>query len=86
MFTKVRKLLINGLILESNVAYGELVGVLSTTEPTLMRVQAGNSSNSVLIKILKGEITPRMPKDGNPLSAATIDSIAKWIDNGALNN
>lgn len=76
----------NGLILESNVAYGELVGVLSTTEPTLMRVEAGNSANSVLIKILKGEITPRMPKDGNPLPAATIDSIAKWIDDGALNN
>jgi hypothetical protein len=76
----------NGLILESNVAYSELVGVQSLIDPTLKRVEAGNSANSVLVKILKGDIVPRMPKDGNALSSATIDSIAKWIDNGAPND
>jgi len=27
-----------------------------------------------------------MPFEGDPLPAAVIDSIAKWIDNGALSN
>ncbi|HEX9253720.1 MAG TPA: hypothetical protein VF870_15850 [Ignavibacteriaceae bacterium] len=74
------------LILESSVAYNNLVGVQSVLFPQFKRVEAGNSANSLLIKILKGEVSPRMPLNGNPLSAATIDSIAKWIDLGALNN
>ena len=74
------------LVLESNVAFGNLVGVQSTLFPQFKRVEAGNSANSLLLKILRGEVNPRMPLNGNPLPAATIDSIAKWIDNGALNN
>ena len=74
------------LILESSVAYNNLVGIQSVLFPQFKRVEAGNSANSLLIKILKGEVSPRMPLNGNPLSAATIDSIAKWIDLGALNN
>lgn len=74
------------LILESAVAYNNLVGVQSILFPQYKRVEAGNSANSLIIKILKGEVSPRMPLNGNPLSAATIDSIAKWIDQGALNN
>lgn len=74
------------LILESNVAYNNLVGVQSVLFPQYKRVEAGNSANSLIIKILKGEVSPRMPLNGNSLSAATIDSIAKWIDAGALNN
>ena len=74
------------LILESSVAYNNLVGVQSILFPQYKRVEAGNSANSVIIKILKGEVSPRMPLNGTPLPAATIDSIAKWIDQGALNN
>ena len=74
------------LILESNVAYNNLVGVQSVLFPQYKRVEASNSANSLIIKILKGEVSPRMPLNGNSLSAATIDSIAKWIDAGALNN
>lgn len=74
------------LILESAVAYNNLVGVQSILFPQYKRVEAGNSANSLIIKILKGEISPRMPLNGTPLPAATIDSIAKWIDRGALNN
>ena len=74
------------LILESSAAYNNLVCVQSVLFPQFKRVEAGNSANSLLIKILKGEVSPRMPFNGNPLSAATIDSIAKWIDLGALNN
>ena len=74
------------LILESSAAYNNLVCVQSVLFPQFKRVEAGNSANSLLIKILKGEVSPRMPFNGNPLSAAKIDSIAKWIDLGALNN
>jgi hypothetical protein len=74
------------LILESGVAFSNLVGVQSVLFPQYKRVEAGNSANSLLIKILKGEVSPQMPLNGTPLPAATIDSIAKWIDQGALNN
>jgi len=49
-------------------------------------VEAGISANSILIKILKGEVSPQMPQNRAKLSDAIIDSIAKWIDNGAMNN
>ena len=74
------------LVLESGVAYNNLVGVQSVLFPQYKRVEAGSSANSLIIKILKGEVSPRMPLDGNFLDAATIDSLAKWIDLGALNN
>lgn len=75
-----------GLTLEAGVAFNNLVGVQSVLFPQFKRVEAGNSSNSLIIKILKGDVNPRMPLNGSPLPAATIDSIAKWIDQGALNN
>ena len=74
------------LVLESGVAFDNLVGVQSVLFPQYKRVEAGNSANSLIIKILKGEVSPQMPLNGTPLPAATIDSIAKWIDQGALNN
>lgn len=74
------------LVLEPNVAYNNLVGVQSVLFPQFKRVEAGNSANSLIIKILKGQVSPQMPLNGTPLPAATIDSIAKWIDQGALNN
>ncbi|MBK7501176.1 MAG: hypothetical protein IPI19_19420 [Ignavibacteriales bacterium] len=75
-----------GLVLESNVAFNNLVGVQSALFPQFKRVEAGSSTNSLIIKILRGEVSPQMPFNGTPLPTATIDSIAKWIDNGALNN
>lgn len=75
----------NLLLTEGN-SFSNLVNVQSFLFPQFLRVQPNNSSNSLLIKILKGEVSPRMPLSRDPLSAATIDSIAKWIDNGALNN
>ena len=75
----------NLLLTEGN-AFSNLVNVQSQLYPQFNRVQPGNSSNSLLIKILRGEVSPRMPFNGTPLSGAVIDSIAKWIDNGALNN
>jgi len=75
----------NLLLTEGN-SFTNLVNVQSFLFPQFTRVQPNNSANSLLIKILKGEVSPRMPLNKDPLSAATIDSIAKWIDNGALNN
>ncbi|AFH50830.1 Hypothetical protein IALB_3127 [Ignavibacterium album JCM 16511] len=74
------------LTLEAGVSFNNLVGVQSALFPQFKRVEPGNSTNSLLIKILKGEVSPRMPLNGSPLTAATIDSVARWIDQGALNN
>jgi hypothetical protein len=75
-----------GLLLTTGNSFSNLVNVQSVLFPQFSRVQPNNSANSLLIKILKGEVSPRMPLNRNPLSNAVIDSIAKWIDNGALNN
>ncbi len=74
------------LTLEAGISFNNLVGVQSSLFPQYKRVEAGNSANSLIIKILRGEVSPRMPLNGSPLPSATIDSIAKWIDQGALNN
>ena len=74
------------LLLTNGNSFSNLVNVQSKLFPQLKRVVPGNSSQSLLIKILKGEVSPRMPQNRNPLSPDLIDSIAAWIDNGALNN
>ena len=74
------------LLLQEGEAYQNLVGVPSILFPGMKRVMPDSSSKSLLIKILKGEVSPRMPQDGPFLEDAIIDSIAKWIDNGAINN
>jgi hypothetical protein len=75
-----------GLDLSAGNSYNQLVEVNSVLVPSRKRVDRNSSSESVLINILEGTVSPRMPLGGSPLSAATIDSIAKWIDEGALNN
>lgn len=75
------------LLLTDGNSFSNLVNVQSSLFPQFKRVVPDSSSNSLLIKILKGEVSPRMPPPNrDPLSEAVIDSIAKWIDNGALNN
>lgn len=75
----------NLLLTEGN-AYSNLVNVQSLLFPQFKRVVPDSSSKSLIIKILKGEVSPRMPLDRDPLPPEVIDSIAAWIDNGALNN
>ena len=74
------------LLLTDGNAYSNLVNVQSVLFPQFIRVSPDSSLNSLLIKILKGEVAPQMPLNRAPLDAAVIDSIAKWIDLGALNN
>lgn len=78
------------LNLSAGQAYNSLVDVNSVQIPSRKRVAPGNSAGSYLIDKLKGSNmaagTSQMPFGGTPLSDATIDSIAKWIDSGAPNN
>jgi len=74
------------LLLTDGSSHSSMVGVPSIKSSTIERVKPFSSSNSMLIKILKGEFSPRMPLDRDPLPPAVIDSIAKWIDKGALND
>jgi hypothetical protein len=74
------------LLLTDGNSFSNLVNVQSLFFPQFERVVPDSSSKSLLIKILKGEVSPRMPLNRDPLSAVVIDSIAKWINNGALNN
>ncbi|MFH0734994.1 MAG: hypothetical protein V1773_12915 [bacterium] len=73
------------LDLSSGNAYVNLVNVQSVLYPSLKRIVPGNSSQSLLIKALKGEDAPLMPSSGK-LPNSVIDSIAAWIDRGAVNN
>jgi hypothetical protein len=74
------------LLLTNGNSFSNLVNAQSVLYPQFKRVEPNNSANSLLIKILRGQVSPQMPFNGTPLSASVIDSIAKWIDNGALNN
>jgi len=74
------------LNLTNGQSFTNLVGVTSLLSPPSKRVVAGDSENSILIKRITGQVSPRMPLNRAKLSDAIIDSIAKWIDNGALNN
>ncbi|MCB0748282.1 MAG: hypothetical protein H6613_04425 [Ignavibacteriales bacterium] len=75
------------LLLTSGNSYSKLVNVTSILNPSFKLVQPGNSENSFLIKMLKhtGESTSQMPPAGK-LSEGKIDSIAAWINRGAINN
>ncbi|MCS7313425.1 MAG: hypothetical protein NZ742_11035 [Acidobacteria bacterium] len=46
----------------------------------------GNAQDSRLVKRIEGRETPRMPPNRDPLCQFQIDTIRRWIDQGALNN
>ncbi len=73
-----------GMSLEAGKAYSNLVGVPSV-QSMLNRVEANDSENSWIIKKLSAEGTSFMPPTGQ-LANATIDTVAAWIDKGALEN
>ncbi|MGH7457244.1 MAG: c-type cytochrome domain-containing protein, partial [bacterium] len=47
---------------------------------------SGSSEHSPLVEHLRGEFTPRMPLERDPLPDKMIDFIARWIDEGAKND
>jgi hypothetical protein len=72
------------LTLTEGSAYSNLVNVQSTLFPQSVRVEPGDAENSLLISVLRGQGL-QMPPSGK-LDDAIIDSVAMWINNGALNN
>jgi hypothetical protein len=78
-----------GLNLEANVAYLNLVNARSAQRPALLRVAPGSAETSYLIHKLDGRSDIaglRMPQGGPFLSTGDIQVIRTWIDQGAQNN
>ena len=75
-----------GLRLDAANSYALLVGVASSEQPGLLRVDAHNPSNSYIIQKLEGTAATgeRMPAGLPPLSQADINVIRQWITDGAL--
>lgn len=74
------------LNLEAGSAYGDLVTVKSQQDPSLMRVLPNSSQQSYLfIKMTMPPDQSIMPPTGK-LDQAITDTVAAWIDHGALNN
>lgn len=71
-------------------ADAKMGGFVMASYPTLMKggkhgaeIVPGNSAKSRLVLMVEGDVQPRMPFGGNPLSAAEIATIKAWIDAGA---
>ena len=75
-----------GLDLESD-PFGTLVNVASVEDPSMMRVAPGDPEHSLLFLLLQGSIggTERMPP-GVTLPDEEIESVRRWIANGAAND
>ncbi len=73
------------LNLSPGSAYADLVNVTASAS-SLKRVKPFDSENSYLIKRLSGSGGETIMPPGGKLEQALIDSVAAWIDRGALNN
>jgi len=75
-----------GLRLDAANSYALLVGVASSEEPGLLRVDPHNPNNSYIIQKLEGTAGTgeRMPAGLPPLTQAQIDVIRQWITDGAV--
>jgi hypothetical protein len=76
-----------GLNLEASQSYTNLVGIASSQEPALQRVEQGDPANSYLIQKLSGTAGTGdvMPPEGG-MSAPAIDVVRQWIADGALDD
>ena len=72
-----------GLNLEAGNSHAMLVGVPSSGNAAVNRVEPGQPDNSYLVQRIDGTVTPRMPLGGAPLSTEEIDAIRQWILDGA---
>jgi hypothetical protein len=66
----------NSLVMKS---YDTLIAGGESGNP----IVPGKSESSLLVQAIEGRIKPRMPYKEDPLSAADIDTIRRWIDAGA---
>lgn len=67
----------------SLTSYANLMAGTSSNGPV---VTAGDGANSLIIQRMNGSVGSLMPAGGPALSAATLATIEKWIDQGAQNN
>ena len=78
-----------GLRLDSQNSYIHLVGVRSSEQSDLFRVEPGNPDRSYIIRKLEGGPNisgGQMPLDRTPLDQLTINAIRVWIAQGAPRN
>jgi len=77
-----------GLQLSEGNAYNNLVGVPSTEQPSVLRVDPGNPADSYMIRKIMGTSGisgVQMPYMLPPLPTATQAAMAQWVTNGAPN-
>lgn len=75
--------------LRADSAYDAIVNQPSDRDASLTLVVPGDAENSFLFQKVSSDtplIGVRMPQFQLPLSAAQIDMIHRWIDEGALDN
>lgn len=77
--------LLNANCIACHSTNGSAGVTLTSYSSTMSTVVAGNAANSLLYKAVTGNGVTKMPIGGS-LSAAQIQSIADWINQGALNN
>ncbi len=76
-----------GLNLEEANSYTMLVGIQSSQDAALQRVEAGNPDNSYLVQKLEGTASSgQQMAPGAPLPQSEIDVIRQWITDGALDD
>lgn len=75
-----------GLDLSAGLTAGNTINVPASEIPSLMRVEPGDSADSYLyMKVIDDPriLGDRMPGGGGALSAADLELIRDWIDQGA---
>ena len=79
-----------GMNLRHDVAYANLVGVISRGKAGAIRVVAGDPEHSYILDKLLGApgiVGERMPRTGGPyLTEGQISIIRRWIETGAKND
>jgi len=76
-----------GMVLEKGVAIANTVNVPSAEQPELLRINPGNADDSYLVRKIRGTpgISGRpMPLGRTPLTAAQINTIVIWVNEGAV--
>ena len=78
-----------GLDLSHDLAYANLVNVVSRDKRDAVRVIPGDSDNSYLVHKVEGRagiVGDRMPRSGPFLGSGQILVLRRWIDLGARND
>ena len=75
-----------GMSLTAGQSFDQIVGVASTEQPDLLRIEPGNPDDSYLVRKIRG--TPgisgaQMPLGGPFLSEAQINTVVEWVSAGA---